>query len=317
MIVTLTLNPALDITTSTSSVRPADKLRCTKSRYDPGGGGINVARVARELGEKVCAVFPAGGLTGGQIIGLLAEAGIPMAVVTIEGPTRESFTVNETDTGNQYRFVLPGPTLTESAQRQCLTRLSEAASDGTFVVASGSLPPGVPPDFLNKVAQLCHHRGLRLVVDTSGTGLSNLSEPVYLLKPSVRELREFTGLPLDSDDEQAGAALDIVMQGRAEVVVVSKAAAGVLLVSADAVVRIPAVPVPPGSGVGAGDALVAGTVVGLNRGLSLVDAVRYGMAAGAAMLLTPGTDVCKKTDVDRLYQSLSAVSAEMSGSRST
>ncbi|CAM3631837.1 1-phosphofructokinase family hexose kinase [Smaragdicoccus niigatensis] len=256
-------------------------------------------------------MFPAGGLTGGQIIGLLAEASIPMAVVAIEGPTRESFTVNETETGNQYRFVLPGPSLTESAQRQCLTRLSEATSDGSFVVASGSLPPGVPPGFLNEVARLCSLRGLRLVVDTSGAGLSNLSEPVYLLKPSVRELREFTGLPLDSDDEQAAAAEDIVMQGRAEIVVVSKAAAGVLLVSADGVVRIPAVPVPPGSGVGAGDALVAGIVVGLTQGLPVVEAVRYGMAAGAAMLLTPGTEVCKKPDVERLYRSFSAVSAEV------
>ncbi|WP_306303919.1 1-phosphofructokinase family hexose kinase [Smaragdicoccus niigatensis] len=286
-------------------------MRCSKSRYDPGGGGINVARVAQALGEKACAVFPAGGLTGGQIIGLLAEASIPMAVVAIEGPTRESFTVNETETGNQYRFVLPGPSLTESAQRQCLTRLSEATSDGSFVVASGSLPPGVPPGFLNEVARLCSLRGLRLVVDTSGAGLSNLSEPVYLLKPSVRELREFTGLPLDSDDEQAAAAEDIVMQGRAEIVVVSKAAAGVLLVSADGVVRIPAVPVPPGSGVGAGDALVAGIVVGLTQGLPVVEAVRYGMAAGAAMLLTPGTEVCKKPDVERLYRSFSAVSAEV------
>ncbi|MCE5291481.1 MAG: 1-phosphofructokinase family hexose kinase [Nocardiaceae bacterium] len=311
MIATLTLNPALDITTSTPGVRPGDKLRCGPSRYDPGGGGINVARVAHELGEAVTAVFPAGGLTGGQIVGLLAQAGVRMSVVTIEGPTRESFTVNETETGSQYRFVLPGPYLTESVQRQCLTRLEEAAKNGSFVVASGSLPPGVSPDFLNDLSRVCTRRGLRLVVDTSGAGLSNLYEPVFLLKPSVRELREYTGLPLETNEEQAAAAYNIVRAGRAQVVVVSKAGAGVLVVSRESAVQIPAVSVPPGSGVGAGDALVAGTVVGLDRGLSLIDSVRYGMAAGAAMLLTPGTEVCTNSDVERLYRSFTAVPSDV------
>lgn len=315
MITTLTLNPALDITTTTATVHPGDKLRCGASRYDAGGGGINVARVAHELGEPVCAVFPAGGLTGSQIVGLLAESAVPMAVVPFAGPTRESFTVNETATGDQYRFVLPGPNLSDSILRQCLTRLREAAVPGGYVVASGSLPPGVPQDFFNEVARLCTELGVRLVVDTSGSGLSGLSEPVFLLKPSIRELREFTHRPLDSVEDQISAAQRIVLVGRAEVIVVSRASAGVLLVTTDDAVEIPAVSVPPGSGVGAGDALVAGIVVGLSRGLPLFESVRYGMAAGAAMLLTPGTEVCAKSEVERLFLSLDTAPAEMAMSR--
>jgi 6-phosphofructokinase 2 len=151
-IVTLTMNPALDITTSVHAVRPTDKLRCAATRYDPGGGGINVAHIAHELGGSVLAVFPAGGTTGGLIARLLADEGVPFWQVPIAAATRESFTVNESSTGRQYRFVLPGPQLTLREQAHCLEQLRMAAKSAEFVVASGSLPPGVTTDFYQRVA---------------------------------------------------------------------------------------------------------------------------------------------------------------------
>ncbi len=152
-IVTLTMNPALDITTNTDRVIPTDKMRCGLPRYDPGGGGINVARIAHLLGTSVTTIFPAGGHTGDKVTDLVAESGIPVERIPLARSTRESFTVDEDSTGRQYRFVLPGPRLTDAEQTECLDKLSAAAASADFVVASGSLPPGVPADFYQQVAE--------------------------------------------------------------------------------------------------------------------------------------------------------------------
>jgi 6-phosphofructokinase 2 len=300
-IVTLTMNPALDITTSVDVVRPTDKLRCAATRYDPGGGGINVAHIAHELGGSVLAVFPAGGTTGGLIARLLADEGVPFWQVPIAAATRESFTVNESSSGRQYRFVLPGPQLTLREQAHCLEQLRMAAKSAEFVVASGSLPPGVTTDFYQRVADMCRHVGARLILDTSGGGLRHVSSGVFLLKASVRELRECVGRPLETEAEQLAAAHELVDSGRAEVVLVSLGSKGALLATAHASQRFSAIPMPGGSGVGAGDAMVAAITVGLSRGWPLVKSVRLGIAAGAAMLMTPGTATCDRADVEKLF----------------
>lgn len=300
-IVTLTMNPALDITTSVDVVRPTEKLRCEATRYDPGGGGINVAHVAHVLGGSVLAVFPAGGVTGGLIARLLSDEGVPFWQVPIAAATRESFTVNESSSGQQYRFVLPGPQLTVPEQERCLDQLRTAAKSAEFVVASGSLPPGVPADFYQRVADTCRQLGARLILDTSGGGLQHVSSGVFLLKASVRELRECMGRPLATEAEQFAAAHELVDSGRAEVVLVSLGSHGALLATKHASQRFSAIPMSGGSGVGAGDAMVAAITVGLSRGWPLVKCVRLGIAAGAAMLMTPGTTACGRADVEKLF----------------
>ncbi|CAN5660621.1 1-phosphofructokinase family hexose kinase [soil metagenome] len=300
-IVTITMNPALDVATDVDLVMHTDKIRCGPARYDSGGGGINVATIAHILGASVSAVFPAGGPIGEQVTALVANAGVPVREVTIAGSTRESLTVNELSTGRQYRFVLPGPTLSADEQSGCLTQLSSAADGAGFVVASGSLPPGVSPDFYQRIADICRERGARLILDASGAGLRHITSGVFLLKPSVRELRECVGRPLESESDQLDAAHELMARGCAEVVVVSLGPDGALLATADTNYRFPAVPVPTSSGVGAGDSMVAGITVGLNRGWSLDEAVRLGIAAGAAMLMTPGTAPCTRRDVERLF----------------
>ncbi len=304
-IVTLTMNPALDITTSVDRVRPTDKLRCQGARHDPGGGGMNVARIASVLGASVAAVFPAGGPTGDVVADLLVAEGVPFHRVKIGGRTRESFTVNEESSGEQYRFVLPGPRLTFAERAQCVDELRTAAGFARFVVVSGSLPPGVPADFYQQIADVCRDLGTRLILDTSGTGLQPITSGVFLLKPSVRELRECLGRELATEGEQVAAAQELIQRGQAQVVVVSRGHRGALLVTPVAAQRIPAIKVRSGSGVGAGDAMVAAITVGLSRGWPLSKSVRFGVAAGAAMLMTPGTAVCKRGDVERLFELVS------------
>ncbi len=300
-IVTLCMNPALDITTGTEVVRPTDKLRCAAARYDPGGGGINVARVARVLGAKALAVFPLGGPSGEVVATLLAAEGLAVQRVAIDGWTRESFAVNETSTAAQYRFVLPGPELSPDQQAECLLHLRRAAASASIVVASGSLPPGVPDDFYQQVAELCAELGVRFLLDTSGGGLKQIRSGVYLIKPSLRELRDWVGRDLAGADEQFGAARELVERGAADCVLVSLGARGALLVTAEGGLRYDPVKVPHGSTVGAGDAMVAGVAVGLTRGWALSEAVRLGVAAGAAVLLTPGTAGCTREDTERLF----------------
>jgi len=301
-IVTLTMNPALDITTDAEVVRPTDKIRCSGARYDAGGGGINVAKTAHVLGASVSAVFPAGGASGDMVTRLLGEAGVPFRRVDIADATRESFTIDELGTGLQYRFVLPGPRLTPTEQAQCLGELRMAAASAKFVVASGSLPPGVPTNFYQRIADMCHDVGARFILDTSGAGLQHITSGVFLLKASVRELRECVGRDLATESEQMAAAHELIDSGRAEAVVVSLGSDGALLATSTDSQRFSAIPMRAVSGVGAGDAMVAAITVGLTRGWPLRRSVRFGIAAGAAMMLTPGTVPCTRADTERLFE---------------
>jgi 6-phosphofructokinase 2 len=308
-IVTLTMNPALDIATATDQVVPAHKLRCAAPRYDPGGGGINVARAVHALGGEAVAIFPAGGAAGEMIRHLLEQEGVTHHPIAIAGFTRESLAVDERQTGKQYRFILPGPEISQRDQERCLDELALLAPEADFIVASGSLPLGVSDDFYARVAELAKKLGKRLILDTSGPALKRAGGGMYMLKPSLRELEDLSGREIRSEGDQERAARQIVKQSRSEIVVLSLGAEGALVATADGCERFAAIPVEASSTVGAGDSMLAGIVLGLSRGLPLHEAVRFGMAAGAAALFGAGTQLCRRADVERLYQSMSGESS--------
>ena len=301
-IVTLTMNPALDIATSTDRVVPTHKLRCAPPRYDPGGGGINVARAVHAMGGDAVAIFPNGGPAGEMIHRLLDQEGVRHHPIAIGGFTRESLAVEDCQSGEQFRFILPGPEVSDADQERCLDQLSAAAAAADFIVASGSLPLGVPEDFYSRVAGLAQKLGRRLVLDTSGAALKQAGHGIYLLKPSLRELQDLAGAEIRTECEQEQAAREVIAQGRSEIVVLSLGAEGALLVTAEECERFAAIPVEARSTVGAGDSMLAGIVLGLSRALPLRKAVRFGLAAGAAALLGSGTQLCQRSDVERLYQ---------------
>ena len=305
-IVTITMNPTVDKSANVSEVVAERKLRCTDPRREPGGGGINVARAIRRLEGHSTAVFPAGGLTGRVLRELLNQEGITQDSVSTEMWTRENLTIFEESTEQQYRFGMPGPTLREAEWRQCLARIEVAERPG-YVVASGSLPPGVPEDFYARVSRTAKDVGARFLLDASGTPLRQAaSEGVFLLKPNAREFAELTGQPLESERQQERLGLDLVDNGSCEVLVLSLGAAGVLLVTHDRVERIRSPSVPIQSKVGAGDSMVAAIVLGLARGLDVRAAVGFGVAAGAAAVMTPGSELCRPADVKRLHARLTA-----------
>ena len=310
-ILTLTVNPALDVSTSTEQVVSVHKLRCGSSRVDPGGGGVNVSRVVQRLGGRSLAVYTAGGPVGEAYRRLIEAERIPSLVVPVQGSTRENFTVDETSTGKQFRFVLEGPELSEAEWQACLDLVAQAVPPGGYVVASGSLPPGVPDDFYARVVRLAREGGARCIVDTSGPALTEaLAEGVFLVKPSKRELGEYVGAKLDSEQSEVEAASALVAGGSAENVALTLGEAGAVLASKYGVVRLPVPSVPVVSTVGAGDSFLAAFVLRLAQGRSPEEAFRAAVAAGSAAVMTPATELCHRSDVEQLEAGLASTSGK-------
>ena len=309
-ILTLTMNPALDVSTSVPFVLPDQKLRCDEPRYEPGGGGINVARAVHRLGGHARAWFPAAGPAGDLLQQLLRDEGVPQTVVTTRAWTRENLNVVEETSGRQFRFCMPGAALGETEWRPFLADGVLPDPAPAFFVASGSLPPGVPVDFYAQLATRMRARGRRLVLDTSGEPLAHAVEAgVYMLKPSLREFRTLTGAATADEAALVALAVDVVTRRRwCEVLVLSLGAAGALWVSADGGARLAAPAVPVRSTVGAGDSMVAAIVHALASGRTIGDAVRFGVAAGAAAVLNPGTELCHRADVERLEAQVAVTS---------
>lgn len=300
-ILTLTVNPALDVSTSTERLYSGHKLRCSRSRLDPGGGGVNVSRVVQRLGGQTLAIYTAGGPTGEAYRRLMEAERIPALVIPIHGSTRQNFTVDETSTGNQFRFVLEGPELSEEEWRICLDLVAAWVPAGGYVVASGSLSPGVPEDFYARVARLVRKGGARCVVDASGPALAEaLAEGVFLVKPSRRELGAHFGAALDSERSQIEAASTLVGDGSAEYVALTLGEAGAVLASKKGIIRLPVPSVQVLSTVGAGDSFLGAFVLRLAQERPVEAAFRAAVAAGSATAMTPATELCHRSDVERL-----------------
>jgi len=302
-IVTLTINPAVDIACSAASIQPTHKIRTFDERLDPGGGGINVARVIHALGGDALALIMTGDVTGRLVEELLSNANIPWRAVPIDGRTRISLNVHDQESGLEYRFVPKGPHLAPDEMRAVLDVLRGIAAE--WIVASGSLPPGVPSDFYAEVATIARQRGQKFVLDTSGAALSAaVGHGLELLKLSLTELEFMIGrkAPDAATQEQEVAAL--ARSGASRRIAVSLGREGAILGNGESVLRLPAPAVQARSSVGAGDAFLAGLVLGLARGLADREALALGVAAGSAAVVTYGTAQVQGANVDVLYREL-------------
>ncbi|HML13486.1 MAG TPA: 1-phosphofructokinase family hexose kinase [Xanthobacteraceae bacterium] len=301
-ILTLTPNPAIDLSTSAERVVPIRKLRCSAARHDPGGGGINVARVIVRLGGEATALYPSGGAVGCLLQRLVAREGVASITVPVADETRLDFTALDRTSRQQYRFVLPGPALEEVDWRRCLDALRMVSPPPEFVVGGGSLPPGVPEDFFAQAARIARAAGARMVLDTSGPALrAGLEAGVYLAKPNLGELRGLTGASLLREADWINAARKLVKTGQAEAVALTLGDQGALLVTRTAAFRALPPAVELVSAVGAGDCFLGAMLWSLAAGHGLVEALRYGVAAGSAAVINPGTELCHAADVHRLY----------------
>lgn len=299
-ILTVTLNPALDVLTTIDRVSDTHKMRCGPVIKHPGGGGVNVARVLHRLGAHSVAVYLAGGVTGERHHQLMSAEKVRCHVMPIADETRESFSVHETSSGHDYRFVLPGPQVSAVEYEAGFDYVAQHLPQ-QFLVLSGGLAPNIPDNFYARLAQIAKAQGVRVVLDASGPALAQaLKVGVFLFKPSLRELRDLTGQALPDEDAQVQAARHLIQSGQAEIVAVSLGAEGAMVVSATESWRAHGLAVEVQTTIGAGDSFVAGMVWALSRGDPLLKAFQFGMAAGAAALLAPGTALAQAPDVHRL-----------------
>ncbi len=299
-ILTVTLNPALDVLTTIDRVSDTHKMRCGPVIKHPGGGGVNVARVLHRLGAHSVAVYLAGGVTGERHHELMSAEKVRCHVMPIAEETRESFSVHETSSGHDYRFVLPGPQVSAVEYEAGFDYVAQHLPQ-QFLVLSGGLAPNIPDNFYARLAQIAKAHGVRVVLDASGPALAEaLKVGVYLCKPSLRELRDLTCQALPDEDAQVQAARHLIQSGQAEIVAVSLGAEGAMVVSATESWRARGLSVEVQTTIGAGDSFVAGMVWALSRGDPLLKTFQFGMAAGAAALLAPGTALAQASDVHRL-----------------
>ena len=300
-VLTVTLNPAIDVSTSVDELTHEHKLRCAAVQRDPGGGGVNVARVLGRFDVDCRALYVAGGILGRLLQRLLAHDGVRSIPIEVEAETRESFTVLERSSGREYRFVLPGPSLEPRHWQACLDRIAAIEPMPDWLVASGSLPPGAPDDFYARLARIAREQRCRMVLDASGPALAAaLAEGVYFAKPNLREMRELTGEPLETEDSWFAAAASFVDQGKAEIVALTLGHRGALLVADGLRLWADALQVEIAGTVGAGDSFVASFLARLAGGADIEQAFRYGMAGGTAALLEAGTSLAAPDDVERL-----------------
>jgi 6-phosphofructokinase 2 len=301
-IVTLTMNPAVDESTSVPYVLPDRKLRCQAPTYEPGGGGINVARAIRKLGGDAVACFPVAGPAGELLKRLLDAEGLRCTPMPVSGWTRENLNVLEEVSGRQFRFCMPGAVLGDHEWPIFLDWVRQLRPAPDFLVASGSLPPGVPVDFYARLAAVGRQIGSRVILDTSGPPLARaVEEGVYLLKPSLQEFHALMGEPGGDESHLASLAAEVVKRGWCETLVLSLGAGGALWATASEREWLASPAVRVKSSVGAGDSMVGGIVLSLARGRAMGEAVRFGVAAGAAAVMNPGTALCRREDVERLY----------------
>lgn len=301
-IFTLTLSPSLDSATTTPKIYPEGKLRCTTPIFEPGGGGINVARAVVYLGGQASAIFPIGGPTGEHLKELLDREGIVTETLKAQDWTRQNLHVHVDNSGEQFRFVMPGARVNDAEFDQILLKVQKIPH-GSILVVSGSLPPGTTLAKLTDLIKQAQAMGLQCIVDSSGDALQACLDVggLALVKPNQNELSALIGRSLEHPDDVRAAAKALVQQGGAERVVVSLGPQGALAVDSDTCIQIVPPPVKKLSTVGAGDSMVGAMVLKLANGADLVDMVRFGVAAGSAATLNLGTRLCSLADTQRLY----------------
>ena len=306
-IVAITFNPCIDKSTTVASILPDKKLRCTEPKFEPGGGGINVARAIKKLGGESKVIFPAGGYSGKFLKTLLDKEEVYAEIVETQTHTRENLIVLDQSSNSQYRFGMPGSKLTEAEWSACLEKLKNSRGV-RFIVASGSLPPGMPVDAFVEIAAIAKKLNAKLIVDTSGEALKvAVAQGVYLTKPNINELASLAGKKELKKEEVVTTARELIARGGSEVLVVSLGPEGAILITATESIQMMPPKVERKSTVGAGDSMVAGIVLSLAKGKSMKETLQYGIACGTAATMNPGTELCTLNNVNQIFPLVKSV----------
>lgn len=305
-IISITLNPAVDKSSTANHIQPEKKIRCSQPVYEPGGGGINVSRALLRLGITSTALFSKGGRTGELLENLLKKEGVTTLPVEASAETRENFIVVDTANNNQFRFGMPGEKITTADADALHKAILNTSPFPDIAIISGSLPEGISTGWLTEIVRELKSKNVKIIADTSGDALTEiLNEGVHLIKPNLGELSRLSGMEELDNDSADEAAKKLINEGKAEIVAVSMGPQGAYLVSKEECVHVPAPSVKKLSTVGAGDSMVAGMVSVIAKGGSLTEIARMGVACGTAATMSKGTGLFTKENAEKLYQWLS------------
>lgn len=300
-LLTVTFSPCIDKSTTVPKLIPEKKLSCSQPVYEPGGGGINVARVLGRLGLPAIAFFPSGGRNGAFLRELVAAEDVIVEGILVKAETRENMHVTDLATNQQYRFGMPAVPLSGEEWEVFFSSL-EKLSFEKFLVISGSLPHDAPVELFSRISEIAQRKNVKLIVDSSGPALQKaVSAGVYLIKPNIGELAALAGKEELQIEQVELIAKELILNRHCEIIVVSLGQSGALLVTRDKLYRA----IPPAvvrvSTVGAGDSMLAGIIYALSLNWDFDAAIRYGVACGTAACMNPGTALCHFDDIDRIF----------------
>ena len=302
MIATVTLNPSLDRHVEVENLVLDDTNRWVSFKRQPGGKGINVSRVLKELGGETVAYGFIGGHAGDDIRNLLKEDGVHTDFTHIRAEVRSNFIITDLKTHRQTRISAPGPQVSPGELKKLVDKITTLKPRPQYIVLAGSVPPGVPYYIYRELIEKLKSQGIRTVLDAADMWLiEGLHARPDIIKPNVREAQTMLGVELKTEEDVIYGVKTIVSSG-VGIAAISRGREGMIIADKNTVLKV----VPPNvtvmSTVGAGDSTVAGLVLKLSQGGSLEDASRLAVAAGTAATLTSGTELCHKQDVERLLR---------------
>lgn len=302
MIYTLTLNPAVDRELTVPSIEFDTVLRANEWRVDCGGKGFNVSRMLMALGTSSTALGFVGGRSGELLRDGLHSMGIATDFIAVAGETRTNVSIVSQSADHYIKVNEPGPTITAADLDKLLTQIRQTVQQGQWWVLAGSLPPGVPATIYADIITIVHEAGAYAVLDSSGDALlAGCGKRPFLVKPNEIEASKLTGLPVQTQAEIVAAAQAVQATGVANVVV-SLGKAGALLNDGQQSWLAKSPPIEEQNPIGAGDSMVGGLVWGLSQGQPVKEALRWGIACGAATASMSGTAIGTKELVTTLFE---------------
>lgn len=300
MILAVTLNPSVDHAAFLKEFKPHDANRVERTETDAGGKGVNLARVAAELGGKTLATGFLGGGNGAYVRRVLDAQGVPHDFIEIEGETRTNFSVEDESDEPPTTFNEPGPQISSAEFQAFLTKCGELAAGCKWAAMGGSIPPGVPEDVFATLATLFRGAGCRVVLDADGAPLKQgISAGVDFIKPNAREAERLLGRPVSSEAEAISAASEL--RSKADLVVISRGEDGAVMACADGVFSASSPKVDVQSTIGSGDSLIGAMLWAIEENRPLEEAFRWGIAAGAATATTDGSQIARKQTILDLF----------------
>ena len=305
MIYTVTLNPAVDKELVVPALEMDTVLRSQEIHIDYGGKGFNVSRMLSALGSRSVAVGFAGGHSGELLREGLESLGIESDFNWVDEETRTNISIVTEIPSHYIKVNEPGPLISEATREALQEKVKRLAKSGDWWVLAGSLPPGVPPTIYADLIQTIQEAGAHAILDTSGEALrQGCGARPFLAKPNDIELEQFTGLTIDSP-ETIVAAARLMLDSGIDNVVVSLGKDGAMLINNLGAWQAASPQIEERNPIGAGDSMVGGLVWGLSEGLTVPEALRWGIACGAATASLSGTAVGSREVVEALLPRVS------------